>query len=91
MKLKTEESLNPKIELFVSKGSEGGVVCRCCGRDMELTESFGDRSGIVSRITVKCKKRNCQNSIPLSNNKLAEAQKLNRSVILGGLVSGIGR
>ena len=64
MKLKTEESLNPKIELFVSKGSEGGVVCRCCGRDMELTESCGDRSGMVSRITVQCKKETAKTASP---------------------------
>ena len=46
---------------------------------------------MVSRITMQCKNRNCQNSIPHSNHKLAEAQKLNGSVILGGLASGIGR
>ena len=56
----------------MAKGLEGGVVCRFCGGDMELTESFGDRSGMVSRITMQCKNRNCQTSIPLSNPESGE-------------------
>ena len=46
--------------------------------------SFGGRT----RITMQCNNGNCQNSIPLSNPKSAEAQKLNNS---GGQSSGIGR
>ena len=48
---------------------EDGVVCSFCGCDKELTESFGDRSGMVSRITLQCKNTNCQKykQLKLSN------------------------
>ena len=67
------------------------VVCRYCGSDMVLSERFGNRNGMVSRISFDCTNENCKHSTLLSDPRSTEAKILNKQSVLSARNSCLGR
>ena len=63
---------------------EGGVMCCFCGCDMELTESFWERRGMESRITLQCKTHTAKSLI--CSIEAAKMKGLCKKVCYKGLV-----
>ena len=75
----------------VASGVESLAVCRFCNCDLKMCESFENRRGMVSRISLKCTNLNCTHEKLLSNPRSQKATSLNKSSVAAGRHAGIGR
>ena len=75
----------------VASTLESAVVCRYCGSDSKMFESFKNKRGMVSRISFECINKRCFNVKLLSDPRSDKAKKLNKASVLAARTAGIGR
>lgn len=66
-------------------------MCLCVlPQPLVLVETFGNRKGLVSRISIECCNTTCKKSVLLSDPSSSEDNMLNDAAILGTRMAGCG-
>ena len=75
----------------VASAVDNFAKCGFCNSALEVRESFENRSGMVSRISLKCTNTNCNHEKLFSDPRSQKAKTLNKTSVAAARHAGIGR
>ena len=75
----------------VASAVDNFAKCGFCNSALEVRESFENRRGIVSRISLKCTNTNCNHEKLFSDPRSQKAKTLNKTSVAAARHAGIGR